>query len=46
METINQNVNEEKLHDFFEQYSMPFIQNMAEQGLNMTEIAVQLQSYF
>lgn len=33
METINQNVNEEKLHNFFEKYSMPFIQNMADQGL-------------
>ena len=38
METVNQNINEEKLHDFFEKYSMPFIQNMADQGLNMPEI--------
>ena len=38
MGTVNQNINEEKLHDFFEKYSMPFIQNMADQGLNMPEI--------
>lgn len=46
METINQNVNEEKLHNFFEQYSMPFIKNMAEQGLNMTEICCAVTELF
>ena len=46
METINKNVNEEKLHDFFEQYSMPFIQNMADQGLNMSEICCAVTELF
>ena len=46
METINQNVNEEKLHNFFEKYSMPFIQNMADQGLNMTEICCAVTELF
>ena len=46
METINQNVNEEKLHNFFEQYSMPFIQNMADQGLNMSEICCAVTELF
>ena len=46
MGTINQNVNEEKLHEFFEKYSMPFIHNMAEQGLNMTEICCAVTELF
>ena len=46
METTYQNVNEEKLHDFFEKYSMPFIQNMADQGLNMTEICCAVTELF
>ena len=46
METINQNVNEEKLHDFFEKYSMPFIQNMADQDLNMSEICCAVTELF
>ena len=46
METTNQNVNEEKLNKFFENYSMPFIQNMADQGLNMTEICCAVTELF
>lgn len=46
METINKNVNEEKLNKFFEQYSMPFILNMEEQGLNMTEICCAVTELF
>ena len=46
MGTTNQNVNEEKLHDFFEKYSMPFIQNMADQGLNMSEICCAVTELF
>lgn len=46
METINKNVNEEKLNKFFEQYSMPFIQNMADKGLNMTEICCAVTELF
>lgn len=46
METTNQNVNEEKLNKFFEQYSMPFIANAAEYGLNMTEICCAVTELF
>ena len=46
METVNQNINEEKLHDFFEKYSMPFIKNMADQGLNMNEICCAVTELF
>ena len=46
METINQNINEEKLHNFFEKYSMPFIKNMADQGLNMSEICCAVTELF
>ena len=46
MGTTNQNVNEEKLHYFFEKYSMPFIQNMEDQGLNMSEICCAVTELF
>ena len=46
MGTVNQNVNEEKLHYFFEKYSMPFIQNMADQDLNMSEICCAVTELF
>ena len=46
METINQNVNEEKLNKFFEQYSMPFINNAVEYGLNMNEICCAVTELF
>ena len=46
METINQNVNEEKLHNFFEKYSMQFIQNMADKDLNMSEICCAVKELF
>ena len=46
MGTTNQDVNEEKLHNFFEKYSMLFIQNMADQGLNISEICCAVTELF
>ena len=46
METTNKNINEEKLNYFFEKYSMQFIQNMADQGLNISEICCAVTELF
>ena len=46
MGTTNQNINEEKLNNSLDEYSMLFIQNMAEQGLNMTEICCAVTELF
>ena len=46
MGTTNKNVNEEKLNKFFEQYSMQFIKDMEECGLNVSEICCAVTELF